>query len=56
MPAGGRASLSSLSFVAIGETTAAALRAAGVREVAVADTPTPAGIACAVSSVYPRRT
>jgi uroporphyrinogen-III synthase len=42
-------------FAAIGETTAAALRAAGAAEVAVADTPTPAGIASAVRSVYPRR-
>ncbi|MBV8756458.1 MAG: uroporphyrinogen-III synthase [Deltaproteobacteria bacterium] len=38
---------------AIGETTAAAVRAAGVLEVAVAATPTPEGIAQAVRSVYP---
>jgi uroporphyrinogen-III synthase len=38
---------------AIGETTAAAARAAGVSEVAVAATPTPEGIAHAVRSVYP---
>ncbi|HSK04470.1 MAG TPA: uroporphyrinogen-III synthase, partial [Kofleriaceae bacterium] len=43
-----------LAFAAIGETTAAALRAAGATRLAVADTPTPAGIASAVRSVYPR--
>jgi uroporphyrinogen-III synthase len=42
-------------FAAIGETTAAALRAAGVAAVAVADAPTPEGLAKAVSAVYPRR-
>jgi uroporphyrinogen-III synthase len=42
-------------FCAIGETTAAALRAAGVREVAVAPAPTPEGMAQAVRSVYPSR-
>ncbi len=42
-------------FVAIGPTTAAALREAGVAEVAVAATPTPAGIANAVAAVYPPR-
>ena len=42
-------------FCAIGETTAAALRAAGVRDVAVAPEPTPEGMARAVSSVYPLR-
>jgi uroporphyrinogen-III synthase len=47
--------LPALPFAAIGETTAAALRAAGAATVAVADTPTPAGIASAVRSVYPRR-
>lgn len=41
-------------FVAIGETTAAALRNAGVDPV-VADAPTPEGIARAVGSVYPPR-
>ena len=41
-------------FAAIGETTADALRAAGAGEVAVAATPTPAGIAKAVAAVYPR--
>jgi uroporphyrinogen-III synthase len=44
-----------LQFAAIGETTAAALRAAGAAGVVVAETPTPAGIASAVASVYPRR-
>jgi uroporphyrinogen-III synthase len=43
-----------LPFAAIGETTAAALRAAGATRLAVAATPTPAGIASAVRSVYPR--
>ncbi|HWO22067.1 MAG TPA: uroporphyrinogen-III synthase [Kofleriaceae bacterium] len=47
--------LAPLSFAAIGETTAAALRAAGAGAVAVAATPTPAGIATAVRSVYPRK-
>ena len=42
-------------FCAIGETTAQALRETGVAEVAVAATPTPEGIAHAVSSVYPAR-
>ena len=42
-------------LVAIGETTAAALRAAGVATVAVADAPTPEGLAKAVSAVYPLR-
>jgi uroporphyrinogen-III synthase len=46
--------LPALPFAAIGETTAAALRAAGAVAVAVAATPTPAGIATAVGSVYPR--
>ncbi|HEY1812950.1 MAG TPA: uroporphyrinogen-III synthase [Kofleriaceae bacterium] len=41
-------------FVAIGETTASALRAVGVRP-AVAEAPTPEGIARAVASVYPPR-
>jgi uroporphyrinogen-III synthase len=40
-------------FCAIGETTAAALRSAGVKDVAVAPMPSPEGIARAVSSVYP---
>jgi uroporphyrinogen-III synthase len=42
-------------FCAIGETTAAALRAAGIRDVAVAVAPTPEGMARAVSTVYPGR-
>jgi len=42
-------------FAAIGETTAAALRAAGAGVVAVAEAPTPEGLAKAVSAVYPRR-
>jgi len=42
-------------FCAIGETTAAALRSLGVREVAVAPAPTPEGMARAVGSVYPQR-
>jgi uroporphyrinogen-III synthase len=40
-------------FVAIGETTAAALRAAGASGVAVADAPTPERLAKAVRTVYP---
>jgi uroporphyrinogen-III synthase len=40
-------------FCAIGETTAAAVRAAGVVGVAVADAPTPEGMARAVRAVYP---
>jgi uroporphyrinogen-III synthase len=40
-------------FAAIGETTAAALRAAGATGVAVAGAPTPEGLAKAVSAVYP---
>ncbi|MEJ7596403.1 MAG: uroporphyrinogen-III synthase [Kofleriaceae bacterium] len=39
-------------FVAIGETTAIALRAAGIAEVAVAESPTPEGMARAVAAVY----
>lgn len=42
-------------FAAIGDTTAAALRAAGVAEVAVAGTPTPEGLAKAVLAVYPHK-
>ena len=42
-------------FCAIGETTAAALAAAGVAEVAVAPAPSPEGMAQAVRSVYPPR-
>jgi uroporphyrinogen-III synthase/uroporphyrinogen III methyltransferase/synthase len=43
-------------FAAIGETTAAALRAAGAGVVAVSDGPTPERLAKAVSAVYPLRT
>jgi uroporphyrinogen-III synthase len=41
---------------AIGETTAQALREAGIERVAVATAPTPQGMAHAVRSVYPTRT
>lgn len=41
------------AFCAIGETTASALREAGVARVAVAPAPTPAGMARAAGSVYP---
>lgn len=40
-------------FVAIGDTTGAVLREAGIQQVAVAATPTPEGVANAVASVYP---
>lgn len=40
-------------FCAIGETTAAAVQAAGVADVAIAPAPTPEGMAQAVRSVYP---
>jgi uroporphyrinogen-III synthase len=43
-------------FCAIGETTAAALRTAGVAAPVVAPAPTPEGMAQAVGSVYPTRT
>ncbi len=51
-------SLASLAvrFCAIGDTTAASLRAAGIDEVAVAPAPTPEGMAHAVGSVYPPKT
>jgi len=42
-------------FCAIGETTAAAVRDAGIPDVAVAPAPTPEGMAQAVRSVYPAR-
>lgn len=42
-------------FAAIGETTGAALRAAGVADVAVAGAPTPEGLATAIAAVYPPR-
>ena len=41
-------------LVAIGQTTAAALREAGAAAVAVAAAPTPEGLAKAVSAVYPQ--
>jgi uroporphyrinogen-III synthase len=44
------------AFCAIGETTAAALRAAGVAAPALAPAPTPEGMAQAVGSVYPTKT
>src|SRR5262249_29708626 len=40
-------------FAAIGATTAAALGECGVRDVAVATSPTPDGMAAAIASVYP---
>ncbi|HTL37751.1 MAG TPA: uroporphyrinogen-III synthase [Kofleriaceae bacterium] len=43
----------STTFAAIGETTALALREAGVDRLAVADLPTPEGMAQAVRPVYP---
>jgi uroporphyrinogen-III synthase len=43
-------------FAAIGATTARALVAAGAAVAAVADAPTPEGLAKAVSAVYPVRT
>jgi len=42
-------------FLAIGDTTAAVLREAGVAEVEVATAPTPEGVANAVAAVYPPR-
>lgn len=41
-------------FVAIGDTTGAVLREAGIEHVSVAATPTPEGVANAVAAVYPR--
>ncbi len=46
----------SASVCAIGETTAQALRDAGIERVAVASAPTPEGMARAAASVYPTRT
>lgn len=40
-------------FCAIGDTTAAAVKAAGIADVAIAPAPTPEGMAHAVRSVYP---
>lgn len=45
-----------VAFVAIGDTTGAVLREAGVAAVAVATSPTPEGLANAVAAVYPGRT
>jgi uroporphyrinogen-III synthase len=45
-----------VTFAAIGDTTGAVLREAGVAEVAVATSPTPEGLAKAVAAVYPTRT
>ncbi|MDX2090897.1 MAG: uroporphyrinogen-III synthase [Kofleriaceae bacterium] len=42
-------------FAAIGDTTGAVLREAGIAHVAVATTPTPEGVAQAISAVYPPR-
>lgn len=41
-------------FVAIGETTGAALREAGALDISVAATPTPEGVVNAVAAVYPQ--
>ena len=43
-------------FAAIGDTTAAVLREAGVQTVTIATSPTPEGLAKAVAAVYPGRT
>ncbi|CAN5909152.1 hypothetical protein BH11MYX3_BH11MYX3_17840 [soil metagenome] len=43
-------------FAAIGDTTAAVLREAGVEAVSVAASPTPEGLANAVAAVYPGKT
>jgi len=43
------------TFAAIGDTTGAVLREAGVACVVVAAMPTPEGVAQAISSVYPPR-
>ena len=45
-----------VTFAAIGDTTGAVLREAGVASVAVATSPTPEGLAKAVAAVYPTRT
>lgn len=45
----------SMQYVAIGDTTAKALRHAGAKRVAVATEPTPEGLANAVRKVYPPR-
>ncbi|HEU0029132.1 MAG TPA: uroporphyrinogen-III synthase [Kofleriaceae bacterium] len=48
--------LAGVWFVAIGETTAQALRDAGAEHIAVAAAPTPEALANAVAAVYPRAT
>ncbi|HUQ01193.1 MAG TPA: uroporphyrinogen-III synthase [Kofleriaceae bacterium] len=50
---GGLGVLAQTRVIAIGPTTAAALVARGVRLAAVADAPTPEGMAKALASVYP---
>jgi uroporphyrinogen-III synthase len=45
-----------VAFAAIGDTTGAVLREAGVISVSVATSPTPEGLANAVAAVYPTRT
>ena len=50
---GGLGVLARTRVIALGPTTAAALVARGVRLAAVADTPTPQGLANALASVYP---
>jgi uroporphyrinogen-III synthase len=42
-------------FAAIGDTTGAVLREAGIANVAVAASPTPEGLANAIAAVYPHR-
>jgi uroporphyrinogen-III synthase len=41
------------AWIAIGDTTGAVLREAGIERVSVASTPTPEGVANAVAAVYP---
>jgi uroporphyrinogen-III synthase len=43
----------SVAWVAIGDTTGAVLREAGIDDVSIATTPTPEGVANAVAAVYP---
>ncbi|MCB9575176.1 MAG: uroporphyrinogen-III synthase [Kofleriaceae bacterium] len=50
----GLAALAAARVVAIGDTTAAALRGRGVRVDAVAATPDASGMARAIAAVYPR--
>jgi uroporphyrinogen-III synthase len=52
-PHGGLAALAPARVVAIGETTAAALRGHGVAVAAIAATPDAAGMASAIAAVYP---